>query len=127
MDSDAVQRRTAARVRAVAHRTATGTTGPGTETVQRVGPLRLDRRTHRLQINGQEVALTLKEFALLALLAERPGVVSRRSEIIELVSHPNWHGRTRSLEAHVASLRNKLGDPTLIDTVLGIGYRLNPS
>lgn len=68
--------------------------------------------------------LTRKEFDLLALLAQRPGVVFRREQIISEVWRTSWEGTGRTLEVHVASLRSKLRMPALIETVRGVGYRL---
>ena len=71
---------------------------------------------------GDEVALTPKEFDLLALLAEDPGRgVHPRQQILEEVWDPHWYGPTKTLDVHVASLRKKLGDPAWIETVRGVG------
>jgi DNA-binding response OmpR family regulator len=90
----------------------------------RVGPLELDRRTRRVRMAGVDVALTAKEFDLLALLAEDAGAVLTRQEILEAVWDAHWYGPTKTLDVHVASLRRKLGDPTMIETVRGVGFRL---
>jgi len=90
----------------------------------RVGPLELDRRTRRVRMAGADVALTAKEFDLLALLAEDAGAVLTRQEILEAVWDAHWYGPTKTLDVHVASLRRKLGDPTMIETVRGVGFRL---
>ena len=89
-----------------------------------VGPLELDRRARRVRVHGREVALTAKEFDLLALLAEDAGAVLTRQEILEAVWDAHWYGPTKTLDVHVASLRKKLGDPALIETVRGVGFRL---
>ncbi len=68
--------------------------------------------------------LTRKEFDLLALLAGEPGATLTRDEILERVWDAHWYGPTKTLDVHVASLRRKLGDPTLIETVRGVGFRL---
>jgi DNA-binding winged helix-turn-helix (wHTH) protein len=70
------------------------------------------------------VALTAKEFDLLALLAEDPGAVYTRRQIIDQVWDPHFHGPTRTLDVHVATLRRKLGDTRWIETVRGVGFRL---
>ena len=75
-------------------------------------------------MDGATVQLTRKEFDLLALLAQRPGVVFRREQIISEVWRTSWEGTGRTLEVHVASLRSKLRMPGLIETVRGVGYRL---
>ncbi|MFF3215060.1 response regulator transcription factor [Streptomyces sp. NPDC002886] len=118
-----------ARIHAVARRTgapdesaATGTAGtPG---VVRLGSVGIELSTRRVSVDGVDVALTRKEFDLLALLAQRPGVVFRREQIISEVWRTSWEGTGRTLEVHVASLRSKLRMPALIETVRGVGYRL---
>ncbi|MCK1798757.1 response regulator transcription factor [Streptomyces sp. XM4193] len=88
------------------------------------GTVAVDLDTRRVQVDGELVSLTRKEFDLLALLAGRPGVVCRREQIISEVWQTSWEGTGRTLEVHVASLRSKLGLPHLIETVRGVGYRL---
>ncbi|HSO55052.1 MAG TPA: winged helix-turn-helix domain-containing protein, partial [Actinomycetes bacterium] len=97
--------------------------GPA-EVPQGLGSLELDRRQRRVRVEGTEVALTAKEFDLLALLAEDPGAVVEREQILEQVWDPHWFGPTKTLDVHVASLRKKLGDPGWIQTVRGVGFRL---
>lgn len=111
-----------ARIRAVTRRLQPRVE-PGDGPV-RVGPITIDRREHRVAIDGEEVALTPKEFDLLALLAEDPGAVFSRTRILETVWDPHWYGPTKTLDVHIASLRKKLHDPTRIETVRGIGFRL---
>jgi len=77
-----------------------------------------------VRIGDRDIALTPKEFDLLALLAEDPGAVWSRSRILETVWDPHWYGPTKTLDVHVASLRKKLGDPAWIETVRGVGFRL---
>ena len=89
-----------------------------------VGALRVDRRTRRVTVEGAPVALTPKEFDLLAFLADDAGAVRPRQELLENVWDPHWYGPTKTLDVHVASLRKKLGDPGWIETVRGVGFRL---
>jgi two-component system, OmpR family, response regulator RegX3 len=111
-----------ARIRAVVRRT--GLVGADE---QRVGRLTIDRRRRRVGVGGDEVALTPKEFDLLATLAEQPGVVVTRQQLLEEVWDPHWYGPTKTIDVHVAALRKKLGDPGWIETVRGVGLRLgNP-
>jgi DNA-binding response OmpR family regulator len=86
--------------------------------------LRLDPAARRALVHGRDVPLTRKEYDLLALLAQNPGVVIRREQIISEVWRSSWEGTARTLEVHIASLRHKLAVPALIETVRGIGYRL---
>ncbi|WP_329137251.1 response regulator transcription factor [Streptomyces sp. NBC_01476] len=89
-----------------------------------LGPVALELPTRRVTVDGVPIALTRKEFDLLALLAQRPGVVFRREQIISEVWRTAWEGTGRTLEVHVASLRAKLRTPAMIETVRGVGYRL---
>ena len=121
-----------ARIHAVSRRTVpdgsaegrNGDTPPPREDVLRLGPVTVELPTRRVSVGGDTVALTRKEFDLLALLAQRPGVVFRREQIISEVWRTSWEGTGRTLEVHVASLRSKLRLPALIETVRGVGYRL---
>ncbi|MET9961573.1 response regulator transcription factor [Streptomyces sp. NPDC006326] len=116
-----------ARIHAVARRTGTAeeaAAGTGAPAVVRLGPVRIELPTRRVSVDGADVPLTRKEFDLLALLAQRPGVVFRREQIISEVWRTSWEGTGRTLEVHVASLRSKLRMPALIETVRGVGYRL---
>ena len=75
-------------------------------------------------VAGEPVDLTPKEFDVLALLASDPGATFTRESILERVWDAHWYGPTKTLDVHVASLRKKLGDPTWIETVRGVGFRL---
>ena len=92
--------------------------------VVEVGTLTVDRRTRRVTVDDDLVALTPKEFDLLAFLADDAGAVRPRQELLENVWDPHWYGPTKTLDVHVASLRKKLGDPGWIETVRGVGFRL---
>ncbi|WP_406136247.1 response regulator transcription factor [Streptomyces sp. NBC_01089] len=114
-----------ARIHAVSRRKSAGDdTGPLPAAALRVGPIEIQLPTRRVSVDGGEIQLTRKEFDLLALLAQRPGVVFRREQIISEVWQTSWEGTGRTLEVHVASLRSKLQLPALIETVRGVGYRL---
>ena len=110
-----------ARVRAVSRRAAAE---PDSTLAQRIGPIEIDRRTHRVTVDDVEVSLSPKEFELLAILSDDPGAVVTREQIMSEVWDPHWYGPTKTLDVHVASLRKKLGDPTLIETVRSVGLRL---
>jgi DNA-binding response OmpR family regulator len=90
----------------------------------RLGEVDVDLATRQVSVAGDPVALTRKEFDLLVLLAQHPGVVFRREQIISEVWRTASEGTGRTLEVHVASLRAKLGTPAMIETVRGVGYRL---
>ncbi|MFF5900087.1 response regulator transcription factor [Streptomyces argenteolus] len=116
-----------ARIHAVARRRTSGEdTGQTPLAALVLGPVRIELPTRRVSVGEHEVQLTRKEFDLLALLAQRPGVVFRREQIISEVWRTSWEGTGRTLEVHVASLRSKLRLPALIETVRGVGYRLVP-
>jgi DNA-binding response OmpR family regulator len=75
-------------------------------------------------VDGAAVDLTAKEFDLLAVLAEEPGRVVPRQELLSRVWDPVWHGSGKTLDVHISGLRRKLGDVDLIETVRGVGYRV---
>jgi two-component system response regulator RegX3 len=117
-----------ARVRAVLRRTGGGErsevqSDPTKDLV--IGPLRIDRRARRVTLEESEVALTPKEYDLLLLLAEDAGAVLTRDQILRSVWDENWWGSTKTLDVHMASLRRKLGVDGLIETIRGVGYRLD--
>ncbi|MEV7980418.1 response regulator transcription factor [Streptomyces sp. NPDC086519] len=115
-----------ARIHAVSRRThhEDGPAGADGDSALRLGAVRIELPTRQVSVDGTLVQLTRKEFDLLALLAQRPGVVFRREQIISEVWRTSWEGTGRTLEVHVASLRAKLRMPALIETVRGVGYRL---
>ncbi len=110
-------RELAARVRAVGRRRRV-------ETTIESGRVVVDRTRHIALVDGAVVDLTAKEFDLLAVLAEEPGRAVTRQELFSRVWDPVWIGTGKTLDVHVASLRKKLGDPALVETVRGVGYRL---
>ena len=118
-----------ARIRAVARRTIDTSNGQPVDdptAPQRIAELSLDRRTRRVYLGAEEVALTAKEFDLLAYLATDIGAVRTRTEILESVWDAHWYGPTKTVDAHVASLRKKLGNHEWIQAVRGVGFRLEP-
>ncbi|GGQ82246.1 response regulator transcription factor [Couchioplanes azureus] len=114
-----------ARMHAVGRRArpVTAAPDPGAQ-VQRVGPLVIDRRTREVRLHGAVIALAPKEYDLLVMLAADPGAVVARRDILETVWEPNFFGRGKTLDFHVASLRRKLGTPGWIETRRGVGFRL---
>lgn len=117
-----------ARIKAVLRRTAPpeSVDGRGGETGSgelRVGGLTIDDRSRRVTLDGVELSLTPTEFDLLAYLARDPGAALRRMDIVNGVWRTTWFGTTKTLDAHVASLRRKLGDPAWIVAVRGVGFR----
>jgi len=107
---------------------AAGTTNPDDHD----GPgLHLDAAARRVWVDGEEVALSPKEFDLLAHLVHHAGTTLRREQIMSDVWDEHWWGSTRTLDTHVAALRRKLGDtadpPRFITTVRGVGLRFEAS
>lgn len=113
------QRELLARIRAVTRRS--GETIPVQPEHQ--GRLHIDERTHIVTLDGVEIQLTAKEFDLLAFLASEPNVVFRRNDILEHVWDTNWYGTTKTLDAHIASIRKKLGNGDWIQSVRGVGFK----
>ena len=110
-----------ARIRAVLRRSHQPT---GAGQVLQHGPLTVDLRTHKVTVGGHHIAVTPKEFAILECLASDPGRVVSRQEMLERAWDEHWYGPTKVLDVHMAALRRKLGDPGLIETVYGHGFRL---
>jgi DNA-binding response OmpR family regulator len=111
-----------ARIRAVLRRTA-----PSESEVLTAGDLVVDRRTRRVAVRERAVALSAKEFELLARLAAEPHRVFTKEELLREVWGFRALGRTRTLESHASRLRRKLcvaGDDRFVVNVWGVGYRL---
>lgn len=106
-----------ARMRAVLRRANTGGT-------VEYGRLRLDVPARRAYVDDHPVSLTGKEFDILACLAVEPGRAVTREEIFDRVWDEHWYSPRKVLDVHIAALRRKLGDPALIETVYGRGFRL---
>ncbi|MGF7238394.1 MAG: response regulator transcription factor [Frankia sp.] len=102
---------------------ATAPAGDGPRPTE-IGGVRIDPARREVTVSGRPVELTRKEFDLLAELARAPGVVFRREQIISAVWSSSMRTVSRTLEVHVASLRAKLGEPSVVQTVRGVGYRL---
>jgi two-component system response regulator RegX3 len=92
------------------------------------GAVRIDLARHLVTIGGEPVNLTRSEFQVLRLLAERPGQVFSRLEIMEELWQSEFSGDVRACDVHISNLRQKIErdpqDPKLVLTVRGVGYRL---
>lgn len=109
------------RVKAVLRRTK----GKRPEDVLRIGAIQLDGKKHQVFVYGKEVVLTLKEFELLESLMHNEGIVLTRDSLLEEIWGYDFGGETRTIDVHVRTLRQKLGDAgNMIETVRGVGYRL---
>jgi DNA-binding response OmpR family regulator len=107
-----------ARVRALGRR------GPGTPAQVQRGDLVVDRARHRATRGGQPLTLTRKEFAVLEQLAGADGATVSAEELLEHVWDAHADPFSNTVAVTLARLRRKLGDPPLIETVIGVGYRL---
>lgn len=93
----------------------------------RLNSLVIDRRNYELQRGSEVLLLPVKEFELLAQLAQYPGRLFTRSELIELVWGMDYEGDERTVDVHIKRLRQRFQDDTadfIIRTVRGIGYKL---
>jgi DNA-binding response OmpR family regulator len=109
-----------ARVKAVLRRTGQGAVA---EDVSALGPVTLARGSREVRVDGREVELTQREFDLLDYLLRHAGQVVTRGQLLESVWGFLSPGETRTVEVHVAQLRKKLGQPDLIKTIRGLGYK----
>jgi len=114
-----------ARVRAVLRRAGGG---PPPSQILQVGGLLMDLDRHEAMLDGKPVELTPTEFDLLKVLMENPGRAFTRLELIEKGLGYAYAGMDRTVDSHIKNLRKKIepdpGNPTTIQTVYGVGYRL---
>ena len=116
-----------ARIRAVLRRNGNGGSSnePG---VLVVGPVRMDTERHQVAINGKITSMPLKEFELLEFLMRNAGRVLTRMQLIDRVWGSDYVGDTKTLDVHIKRLRAKIesdpADPKFIQTVRGLGYKM---
>ncbi len=114
-----------ARMKAVLRRNSEPATA--TDGLLEGGPVSMDVDRHLVFVNGQKVAMPLKEFDLLELLLENRNRVLTRGQIIDRVWGSNYFGDTKTLDVHVKRIRSKIEDdparPVLLVTVRGLGYK----
>ena len=84
----------------------------------------VDLGARRVQVAGADVRLSRKEYDVLRVLLGARGAVCTREQLLDEVWGATLFGSTRTLDVHIATLRGKLGDPELVETVRGVGYRL---
>ena len=112
------------RIRALLRRAETYGTPTEQVVVYRVGGLEVSPSCHLVKVNGQDIALTLKEFELLCLLLENRGIVLSRDKILDKVWGDTMGRESRTVDVHIRTLRQKLGPcGERIETVRGIGYK----
>lgn len=93
-----------------------------------VGELSIDEETYVVRLRGKPLDLTYREFELLKFLANNPGRVFTRGQLLQEVWGYDYFGGTRTVDVHIRRLRAKLGAEyaVLIGTVRGVGYKLDP-
>ena len=111
-----------ARVRAVLRR-ADGPPPPS-DGVLTAGRVVVDTGRREASVDGAVVPLATREFDLLRHLADNPGLVLSRRQLLDGVWGADWIGDERTVDVHVRQLRRKLGDALPLATVWGVGYRL---
>ena len=88
------------------------------------GGIELDKAAHQVQIDGQEIELSYKEFELLAYFLENQGIALSREKILNNVWNYDYFGDARTIDTHVKKLRSKLGEKgEMIKTIWGMGYK----
>ena len=117
-----------ARLRLAIARALEGDGGPADDVRITAGVLVIDEATYSVRLRGRALDLTYKEFELLKYLAQHPGRVFTRAQLLQEVWGYDYFGGTRTVDVHVRRLRAKLGadHETLIGTVRNVGYRFVP-
>ena len=88
-----------------------------------VRDIMIDTKRRTVKKDGEEINLTYKEFELLKYLAENKSIVLTRENIIEKIWGFDYIGETRTVDMHIASLRQKIGED-YIQTIRGVGYKM---
>ncbi len=121
-------REVVARVRTILRRPRNDDQAPASEGVLAFDGLVIDEPRRTLTVEGREVTLTSLEFDLLVALAQSPGRVFSRTQLLEKVWGYDFYGDERVVDVHIRNMRKMLGDdasnPHVIGTVRGVGYRL---
>jgi two-component system alkaline phosphatase synthesis response regulator PhoP len=111
-----------ARVKAALRRLRDGV-GPAEGTALAFRHLRIDRGSRQVWVDEELIELTPTEFDLLKTLAEHPGLVLSREQLLQQVWGHGFFGEERVVDVHIGHIRQKLGDDRFIVTVRGVGYR----
>jgi len=127
------QRLLIARIRAILRRTdavqAGGTEEAVAETLIERGRLQMDPARHRVTWGGDNVTLTVTEFLILEALAQRPGVVKTRNQLMDAAYQDDIYVDDRTIDSHIKRVRRKFrevdGDFDAIETLYGAGYRFS--
>jgi two-component system response regulator RegX3 len=117
-----------ARIRAVLRRGSADQLPTHEDSIE-IGGVSIDFVSHSVTVNGQPVAMPLKEFELLAFLMENPGRVLTRGQLMDRIWGSDYVGDGKTLDVHVKRLRSKIendpANPLLLHTVRGLGYRFD--
>ncbi|MCX7358281.1 MAG: response regulator transcription factor, partial [Alphaproteobacteria bacterium] len=126
------QRLLSERVKALLRRTRAGTPGAEAATDKKPivrGELTLDPNRHACTWKGEQVRLTVTEFLILQALAQRPGYVKSRDQLMDAAYDDQVYVDDRTIDSHIKRLRKKFrdidGDFDAIETLYGVGYRYN--
>src|SRR5687768_4615320 len=127
------QRLLIARIRAILRRTEARAAAPGPDLAEEEAPqivrgrLAMDPARHRVSWDGRDVTLTVTEFMILEALAQRPGVVKSRNQLMDVAYQDDIYVDDRTIDSHIKRLRRKFRalDPDFkaIETLYGVGYR----
>jgi two-component system response regulator RegX3 len=113
-----------ARIRAVMRRRVDDTAD---DSVIEIGTVRMDLERHTVSIAGREIAMPLKEYALLEVLMRNAGRVLTRGQLIDRVWGEDYFGDTKTLDVHIKRIRSRIeetpSEPQVLVTVRGLGYR----
>ncbi|QDZ07570.1 response regulator transcription factor [Sphingomonas panacisoli] len=127
------QRLLIARIRAILRRTDVAQAGAGEEAVAETlierGRLQMDPARHKVTWSGDNVTLTVTEFLILEALAQRPGVVKTRNQLMDAAYQDDIYVDDRTIDSHIKRVRRKFrevdGDFDAIETLYGAGYRFS--
>lgn len=113
------------RIKSVLRRSGRSSEKEKDKSILTYGKITVDRNQHTVTVDGKEVTLTLKEFELLCYLILNQGIVLSREQIMQAVWDSPYALESRTIDMHIMSLRQKLGEEgSEIRTVRGVGYRL---
>ena len=116
-----------ARIKAVLRRGSSEDVTPENG-IHSVAGIRLDTGKHQVTVNGTLISLPLKEFELLEFLMRNSGRVLTRTQLIDRIWGGDYYGDTKTLDVHIKRLRSKIeadpANPVLIQTIRGLGYKL---
>lgn len=113
-----------ARVRAILRRATDSASGNASDNARQIGTVTIDPKSREVMAGEARIPLRTKEFDLLLTLADHPNIVLSREQLLDLVWGYEFYGQTRTVDVHIAHLRDKLGNSVTIETVWGMGYKL---